>query len=438
MSDSKKIIAEKEINIKEELYILFLEIKGELSKRCIEIDKSQFVENISNIKLETLLNYLKEIIYILLNNKFKISDSYNSFVENNYKEKKLLNPNISQLENEIKKYQADIRYLVQKQFQYKVQKDALEIKLNSYLEMEKEYEKLKEKVKYEEGHFLKNDRKDSEILILREENSNLKKEILKNEKKEKNFELKIKKEQLQIKQLKDQLNELNKKLIVIENNQIQNNNNFHTNHNSSILNGRKSTRWTTIKKEKDEKLSSNNSNITSHRNNSLKKKAKISNIKFSKLEMKGINNLNERTLSRGNNNNILNNNYKKKRGNKEIKTIDNNKIFNKTYIKILNGLINNKINNNIPSIPSKKTIVASSHKKNSISMYVDNSYKNDEYKKYSSKKNSKNKYSSKRKIYNKLMNIPNSKIPSTNKNHLNKNIIPSLSFKYFIKNNTLY
>ena len=71
-------------------------------------------------------------------------------------------------------------------------------------------------------------------------------------------------------------------------------------------------------------------------------------------------------------------------------------------------------------------------------MYVDNSYKNDEYKKYSSKKNSKNKYSSKRKIYNKLMNIPNSKIPSTNKNHLNKNIIPSLSFKYFIKNNTLY
>ena len=35
-----------EINIKEELYILFLEIKGELNNRCIEIDKEQFDEKI--------------------------------------------------------------------------------------------------------------------------------------------------------------------------------------------------------------------------------------------------------------------------------------------------------------------------------------------------------------------------------------------------------
>ena len=36
----------------------------------------------------------------------------------------------------------------------------------------------KEKAKYEEGCFLNNDRNDNEILILREENSNLKKEII--------------------------------------------------------------------------------------------------------------------------------------------------------------------------------------------------------------------------------------------------------------------
>ena len=38
----------------------------------------------------------------------------------------------------MKKYQADIRYLFQQIFQYKIQKDAMEIKLNSYIEIEKE------------------------------------------------------------------------------------------------------------------------------------------------------------------------------------------------------------------------------------------------------------------------------------------------------------
>ena len=37
---------------------------------------------------------------------------------------------------------------------------------------------MKEKLKYEEGTFLDNDRKDHEILILRAENSNLKKPIV--------------------------------------------------------------------------------------------------------------------------------------------------------------------------------------------------------------------------------------------------------------------
>ena len=62
-----------EINIKEELYILFLEIKGELNNRCIEIDKEQFDEKVSNFKTKTLINYLKEIVYTLLNNKFQIN-----------------------------------------------------------------------------------------------------------------------------------------------------------------------------------------------------------------------------------------------------------------------------------------------------------------------------------------------------------------------------
>ena len=206
-----------ETNIKEELYILYLEIKGELLKRCIEIDKSQFDENVSNFNIKTLLNYLKEIIYILLNNKFKINEKENLTEENiNINiDNNMLNSKLSQLENETIKYQADIRNLTKKLFQYKIQKDAMELKIKTYIEIEKEYDLLKEKVKYEEGRFLNNDRKDNEILILRTENSNLKKEIIKNENNTKNYELIIKTEQQKIKDLKNQINLLNKKLLLL-------------------------------------------------------------------------------------------------------------------------------------------------------------------------------------------------------------------------------
>jgi len=173
-NNSLEITSEiSEINIKEELYILFLEIKGELNNRCIEIDKSHFDEKVSNFKTKTLINYLKEIVYILLNNKFKKFSNENNKKQNT--NNIIPNNDLNELQNEIMKYQADIRSLIQKQFQYKIQKDAMETKLNSYKEMEKEYDTLKEKVKYEEGRFLNNERKDNEILILREENSNLKK-----------------------------------------------------------------------------------------------------------------------------------------------------------------------------------------------------------------------------------------------------------------------
>ena len=74
-------------------------------------------------------------------------------------------------------------------------------------------------------------------------------------------------------------------------------------------------------------------------------------------------------------------------------------------------------------------------------MYVDNKEKNFEkrnIKRSLSKKfiQIKNKSGSKHKIYNKLMNgIPNSKVPLTSKNNINnKNMIPNLPNKYFVKN----
>ena len=436
-----------EINIKEELYILFLEIKGELNNRCIEIDKEQFDEKVSNFKTKTLINYLKEIVYTLLNNKFQIKPKEKMEIENNNNIPDI-NTQIYELENEIIKYQADIRNLIQKQFQYKIQKDAMETKLNSYKEMEKDYNLLKEKVKYEEGRFLNNDRKDNEILILREENSNLKKEILKNEKNSKNYEVLIESEKKRIKELKTQLSHLNKKLILLESNQLilnNTNNNYSTIHNNTIsTKGRTSSRWSKTKdreRDREEILISNISHLTSNNTNLSVKKKKIINTKYSKLEMRAIGNSNERTLSRGNSTNLIKLNSKKKRSNQGITTIDNNSKISETYNKIFNSLLSVKSNNNLTT---KKTIVAKSHKKNSASMLVDNNYEKPEEKRNSKRSLSKkiqhikNNTGTKHKIYNKLMNgIPNSKIPLTSKNNINKNLIPNLPQKYFAKNKSL-
>ena len=436
-----------EINIKEELYILFLEIKGELNNRCIEIDKEQFDEKVSNFKTKTLINYLKEIVYTLLNNKFQIKPKEKMEIENNNNIPDI-NTQLYELENEIIKYQADIRNLIQKQFQYKIQKDAMETKLNSYKEMEKDYNLLKEKVKYEEGRFLNNDRKDNEILILREENSNLKKEILKNEKNSKNYETLIESEKKRIKELKTQLSQLNKKLILLESNQLilnNTNNNYSTIHNNTIsTKGRTSSRWSKTKdreRDREEILISNISHLTSNNTNLSVKKKKIINTKYSKLEMRAIGNSNERTLSRGNSTNLIKFNSKKKRSNQGITTIDNNSKISETYNKIFNSLLSVKANNNLTT---KKTIVAKSHKKNSASMLVDNNYEKPEEKRNSKRslsrkiKHIKNNTGTKHKIYNKLMNgIPNSKIPLTSKNNINKNLIPNLPQKYFAKNKSL-
>lgn len=60
--------------------------------------------------------------------------------------------------------------------------DILENEIDSYMEMEEEFDEMKEKLKYENGKFLHNEKKENEILILRAENSNLKKIVDKYEK----------------------------------------------------------------------------------------------------------------------------------------------------------------------------------------------------------------------------------------------------------------
>ena len=82
----------------------------------------------------------------------------------------------------LRKHENNYRILIKKEFQNKLHNETLEYKLEEYMEMEDEFEEMKTKFKYEDGKFLENDRKDNEIIIIRQENSNLKKIISRLEK----------------------------------------------------------------------------------------------------------------------------------------------------------------------------------------------------------------------------------------------------------------
>ena len=189
--DSKEIQRKKSNNKdhkwKELLYELFYEIKSEILGTKIEIDEEEYQENIKNTNVPKLVKYIHDSIQILIQKKIddskkeqKEEDEKNfSFNNNNKVNVKLIvnNNEIIQYENILKKLESKERYLTKLNFQHKLQKDAMENKISDYMEMEEEFEEMKTKLKYEDGRFLNNDRKDNEIIIIRGENSNLKKTI---------------------------------------------------------------------------------------------------------------------------------------------------------------------------------------------------------------------------------------------------------------------
>ena len=168
--------------------------------------------------------------------------------------------------------------------------------------MQEEFEELKSKVKYEGGRFLNNERKENEIIILRQENTILKREITKFEKLQKLNE-KLKKDYIiKINYLQNEIVQLKKKLKDFKESTLNNKN---------IIRGNK-----IYKNENNDNIQSNNTNNISKKLNILSKALiNINNINnkdntlsklFSKLEIEGINNIITKR-SRKN----LNSNYKK-------------------------------------------------------------------------------------------------------------------------------
>lgn len=124
----------------------------------------------------------------LINEEFNASPNNYSFIITQLKklitsliQKKITNA-LSQYQNSLRNIEETNRQYIQTIFYQKLQIQSLENQLNGYMEMEEEFEEMKIKLKYEEGTFLDNDRKENEILILRAENSNLKNLLLKQEK----------------------------------------------------------------------------------------------------------------------------------------------------------------------------------------------------------------------------------------------------------------
>ena len=429
-----------QLEFKEQLYVFYLEIKGELTKKNIEIEKEQLQEIANSTNPSTILNYIRELFYMLINIKLppeKENDELNS--SRNKKRNKL--NEISQLESHIRKLEYDIRLFLQKEFQNKIKRDTLEMKLNAYMEMETEFEELKEKVKYEGGKFLNNERKDNEIMILRQENSILKKEIQKCKENSDLYESKIKSEQETINELKKQISSLNKKVTKIEKENIKQPNNSNSSINININNnGNSSSKWI-IKQDNKEITNINNKNNISSNNNSINPNSNTGS-NFS-LKKRRINNFtkNYRKYNSNRGNNTTNNynfqvrskfnNYEKrgysgfqtknhKSHSRGINNVEGNNAFTATYSKIISNLFSKN------KTPNKRD---KDYKKKNMSNTIciedyDRTLINNINKSRRFKSNGKNN------SYNKMVGIvPNSRFPLSSKHQTNKNNTPLVQKK---------
>ncbi len=264
--DSSNNYELKEYKIKEKLYTLFYELTSEIKEKKIEMDEDEYEENIRTTSVFQIIEYIYQAIQILIK-KYK-RENTKTFVPNNVE--------ISQYEQILRKYENNERKLIKKQFQYKILRDTLEYKIEEYMEMEEEFEEMKTKLKYEDGKFLENDRKDNEIIIIRQENTNLKKSIENLEK-----ELNDKKKDLfnlnnKYKNLEKKLEETQKDLNLFSNIDLSNSN-IYNNANSSFK----------INKSKSNNILINNQN--SNTNSGQTSKNSFFLCKNNINEIKGIN-----------------------------------------------------------------------------------------------------------------------------------------------------
>ena len=195
---------------KELLYNLFYELSSEIKGCKIEIDEEQYQESIKNIQFKQIVKYIRESIQILLKKKNKIIIDLTTHLNRKDNNNVVNNSNMCvpfNVEMILKQHEAKERMYIKQILQYRLQREALETKIEELMDMENEFEEMKTKFKYENGKFLSNDRKDNEIFILRAENSKLKSTLTQYEQQIKSLQLTIKSKENEIQSIQSKLND---------------------------------------------------------------------------------------------------------------------------------------------------------------------------------------------------------------------------------------
>ena len=165
MNISVEEISPNEYQNRKILYEYYFEILEEIKGVKKVIEPNEFKEILFSTTIETILHYIKESIPILINKKILEFQNLNKDTLNNLN---LKNEYVKEFQ--LLKYENQIKFHIKNFFQLQVEKESLANKIKMLMKIENEYQEMKEKLKYNNGHFLDNDRKDNEIEILRREN----------------------------------------------------------------------------------------------------------------------------------------------------------------------------------------------------------------------------------------------------------------------------
>ena len=387
-SNKKK---KSEYKNKELLYNLYYEIKSEILGTKIEIDEDEYQEKLEKITIPKLISYIHDSIQILITSKIENSKNEQKIEDENYIRNSSQTPlpisEIQKYENIIKKLEEKERFLSKIRFQNQLQKEAMENKISDYMEMEDEFEEMKTKLKYEDGRFLNNDRKDNEIIIIRSENSKLKNTVDELENEINKLKNTISEQTKKIDSLKEEIEKLNNRnsemhRLLLENEDINHNLNLTERYTKN-----RASNYLNIVSDSKEPKDNNNSvkyykyqrmNLQSTHYNKIKKKI------YSKKKSEGnkTSNNNEKKSTKENTNANMNSNdilsstrneYTQKlkpKLNKYFSGTNVNKAGNKSCNKKNKGNVNQYLQmNNSHLIYGKYTYLFGGNKNNINNLY---------------------------------------------------------------------
>ena len=387
-------VNKKEKNINSIFLLLYKELISFIEETNINYNyfaneynkiKNILSDKSNNYIYESIINIFKKSIKKVINEKTKeIKDS------------------LDQCKSTILLLEKNNRYFIQQNFLKQTKIDILENEIDSYMEMEEEFDEMKEKLKYENGKFLHNEKKENEILILRAENSNLKKVIDKNEKT-------IEEKEHIIETIKKK----SSSMLNTNNNTIKNSFeiNEENNHPSSLIFGQNSQK---------SKLNYNHTNITNFKSYNIiqKMKSPINNnyqTNYNSQSSKKINFGENNNCSKNKKNNLTSRASTKELLSRKIK----NKVLNMKKIRRINDSYLDNYNNK-----------SSAHITNSIMSNNSNNSSSKRLKKNINsffKSNKNNIFNGINKIHKKLSSgITNGDINNIVKNNSNKIIVNSI------------